>query len=80
MVGWQYLVVVPLVVVATVIPLTVNGLGIREGALVVLTGALGIDVTANEAIALGLLSSVVLVLVSLIGGGFYIVGKRHGTR
>jgi glycosyltransferase 2 family protein len=80
MAAWQYLVVVPLVVVATILPVTFNGLGIREGALVLLTGALGIDVTPNEALALGLLSSAVLVLVSLIGGGFYIVGKRHGTR
>ena len=80
MVGWQYLVIVPLVVMATVVPVTINGLGIREGALVVLTGAMGFDMTASESVALGLLSSVVLLLVSLIGGGFYIAGKRQDAR
>ena len=80
MVGWQYLVIVPLVVMATVVPVTINGLGIREGALVVLTGAMGFDMTASESVALGLLSSMVLLLVSLIGGGFYIAGKRQNAR
>lgn len=70
----HYLVIVPLTVVATMLPISFNGLGVREGALIVLTAALGTSVLPAEAVALGLLSSVITLLVSLLGGVFYIAG------
>jgi hypothetical protein len=75
--AWQYFVIVPLVVVATLLPLSFNGLGVREGALVLLTAALGAEVYPAQAIALGLVSSLVILVVSLIGGVFYILGARE---
>jgi uncharacterized membrane protein YbhN (UPF0104 family) len=47
------MVVVPMANVAAALPLTLNGLGIREGAYLVLFGAAG--VAHQDAIALGLL-------------------------
>jgi uncharacterized protein (TIRG00374 family) len=72
---WHYLVIVPLTVIATMLPISFNGLGVREGALIVLTAALGTSVLPAEAVALGLLSSIVSLLVSLIGGVFYVAGN-----
>jgi uncharacterized membrane protein YbhN (UPF0104 family) len=74
--GWQYLVIVPLTVLATMIPLTPNGLGTREAALVLLTASLtGLDLSAS-AIALGLLAATVILFISLAGVGFYVVGQK----
>ncbi len=74
---WHYLVIVPLVVLTMLLPISLNGLGVREGTLVLLTAALGVDVLPGEAVALGLLATAVLLLVSLIGGGFYVAGTRN---
>lgn len=74
---WHYLVIVPLVVLAMLIPISLNGLGVREGMLVLLTSAMGVDVLPGEAVALGLLATAVLLVVSFIGGGFYIAGTRN---
>lgn len=75
--AWHYFVIVPLTVVATLLPISFNGLGVREGALVLLTAALGATVLPAQAIALGLMSSIVILAISLIGGGFYIMGERE---
>ncbi len=74
---WHYFVIVPLTVVVTVLPISFNGLGVREGALVVLTGAFAAGTSPSEAIALGLLSSAVGTFVSLFGAVFYISGERE---
>ena len=73
----HYLVIVPLTVVVMVLPISFNGLGLREGTLVLLTSALGTGVSPAEAIALGLLSSVVSLLVSLLGMLFYVSEERR---
>ncbi|MEX2030594.1 MAG: lysylphosphatidylglycerol synthase transmembrane domain-containing protein [Anaerolineales bacterium] len=78
--GWHYLVVVPLVAIATVLPVTINGIGVREGTLVMLTGALRVDMPASDSLALGLLASVMILLISLIGGGVFLAGKRRESR
>ena len=74
--AWHYLVIVPLTVVATLLPISLNGLGVREGTLVLLIGILSNDVDSSEAIALGLLASVVGMLISLVGASFYIAGNN----
>jgi uncharacterized protein (TIRG00374 family) len=74
LVGWHYFVIVPLTVLATMLPITLNGLGVREGALMVLVGILNPAVDPAKALALGLLATAVGLLVSLVGGVFYVVG------
>lgn len=76
MAAWHYLIIVPLTVIVMVLPISFNGLGLREGTLVLLTGALSTGVSPAEAIALGLLSSIVSLLVSLLGMLFYVTEER----
>jgi uncharacterized protein (TIRG00374 family) len=73
--AWHYFVIVPITVVVSLLPVSINGLGIREGALVILTGALGTGVLPAEAVVLGLLSSAISLVVSLPGAFFYIAGQ-----
>ncbi|MBN1963010.1 MAG: flippase-like domain-containing protein [Anaerolineae bacterium] len=77
---WHYFVVVPPTVVATMlIPISFNGLGVREASLVLLTSAIGLAVSPAEAVALGLLALVITLINSLFGGLFYIMGKGEAT-
>lgn len=80
LVGWHYVVIVPLVNVATMLPITFNGLGVREGSIVLLTRLLGANVRVDQALALGLLASALTALVSLLGGLFYIQGRGSDIR
>ncbi len=68
----------PAVLIAQVFPLSVGGLGIREGALVLFLGPLG--VTNAEAIALGLLIYAINLLVSLAGAPSFAMGHRRYER
>lgn len=74
--GVHYFVLAPLTAIATMLPISINGLGVREGALILFAGLLGAPITSNHALALGLLSSALLLGVSLIGGIIYVGGKR----
>lgn len=60
-----YFVVVPLLSLAQAIPLTPNGLGMREGGAVALLGLFGVSKTGALALALGYLT--LLVLAGLVG-------------
>lgn len=80
LVPWHYLVLVPLVTAATMLPISVNGMGVREGSLILITRALGVDISLDEALALGLLASLFIPLISLIGGWFYIRGRDKDGR
>jgi uncharacterized protein (TIRG00374 family) len=74
---WHYFVLVPLTVIATMLPISFNGLGIREGCLILFSVALGLNVTPSGAVALGLLVFAYGLLNSLIGGVFYIAGEKR---
>ena len=76
---WHYFIIVPIQVLVTLLPISINGLGVREWILILITGALSTNVTSPEAISLGLLMTLVGLVVSLIGGGFYVVGNRQAT-
>lgn len=67
-----YFAAVPVVAIAIMIPISLNGIGIREGAFVYLLGLKGIP--AAPALCLGLLFFVVQAAVSLIGGVAYAAG------
>lgn len=65
---------VPLVFVATALPLTIGGLGVREGVLVVVLGLFGVGIVPS-----GQLASVYLIALwlSVIPGGWSFIFKRR---
>jgi uncharacterized membrane protein YbhN (UPF0104 family) len=64
----------PVVAMAQVLPISISGLGLREGALVLLLHPLG--VSSGHAIALGLLVYGFNLAVSLLGAPAFAVGSR----
>jgi len=66
----------PAVLIAQVLPISMSGLGVREGAFVLFLGPLG--VAHEQAIALGLLLYLLNLAVSLLGApAFATGGRRH---
>jgi uncharacterized membrane protein YbhN (UPF0104 family) len=65
----------PAVASAQVLPISLSGLGIREGLLVLLLRPL--DVTTGKAIGVGLLWYGMTLVVSLLGAPLFAVGNRH---
>ena len=66
---------VPVVAIAQVLPISVGGLGLREGALVLLLGPLGVG--AAKATALGLLLYGINLVVSLFGAPSFAMWSRN---
>ena len=66
---------VPAVAMAQVLPVSLGGLGIREGLLVLLLNPLGVP--AGKAIGVGLLWYGMTLLVSLLGAPAFAIGHRH---
>jgi uncharacterized membrane protein YbhN (UPF0104 family) len=64
----------PVVAIAQVLPLSLNGLGIREGAFVLFLGPLG--VSTGQAVAVGLILYALTLTVSLLGAPAFAVGSR----
>ncbi|HWI02344.1 MAG TPA: lysylphosphatidylglycerol synthase transmembrane domain-containing protein [Acidimicrobiales bacterium] len=74
-VGWSAMMAfIPIVAIAQVLPISVSGLGLREGALVLLLVPLG--VSAGQAVAFGLLLYGMNMVVSLLGAPAFAVGPR----
>ncbi|MCB0964053.1 MAG: flippase-like domain-containing protein [Acidimicrobiales bacterium] len=65
---------VPAVLIAQVLPISISGLGVREGLFVLFLQPL--DVPQSQAIALGLLLYVLNLVVSLLGAPAFAVGQR----
>jgi len=73
--GWSAMMAfIPVVAIAQVLPLSVNGLGLREGVLVLLLAPLGVAV--GQAVTLGLLLYGMNLVVSLLGAPAFAVGPR----
>lgn len=68
---------VPAVAMAQVLPISLSGLGIREGMLVLLVHPLGVH--AGKAIGVGLLWYGMTLVVSLLGAPLFAVGSRRDT-
>jgi glycosyltransferase 2 family protein len=66
-------VLMPLVALLTLLPISVGGLGVREGAVVVLLASRGI--AAGQAVTLSLLWFSVFVAAGLAGAGLYLSGR-----
>ncbi|MCD6015288.1 MAG: putative integral rane protein [Solirubrobacterales bacterium] len=67
-------VVVPLVLIATALPISIGGFGVREGSYVVLLADAG--VSSGDATLLSLLAAAAMALASLPGGLFLLVGQE----
>jgi glycosyltransferase 2 family protein len=65
-----FMIFVPVVTLISMIPISLNGMGLREYAFMSLFSSIGIPLAS--CIALGLLSSIVTILSSLPGGVVYI--------
>ena len=75
-IGWRVLLVfVPTVAMLQVVPLTIGGLGVREGALVLMLHPLGIG--SAQAIAFGLLVYALNVAASLLGAPSFALGSKR---
>ena len=68
----QFLIFIPIVNVISMLPVSVGGLGLREGSTVVLLGTVGVDAAA--ALTLSLLWFAVAALTSLPGGIIFLWG------
>jgi uncharacterized protein (TIRG00374 family) len=69
---------IPAVASGQVMPISLSGLGIREGLLVLLLHPLGVP--TGRAIGVGLLWYGMMLVVSLLGAPAFAVGHRHGER
>lgn len=67
------LIVYPLVGTFAAIPISLNGIGLREGGYVLMLGLIG--VTTENGIAFGLLLFIIVGLDSLIGGVVFLIKK-----
>jgi glycosyltransferase 2 family protein len=65
-----FLIFVPVITLISMMPISLNGMGLREYSYKSLFGAIG--VLPASCVALGLISSIVLILTSLPGGIVYI--------
>jgi uncharacterized protein (TIRG00374 family) len=70
-----FLIFVPVITLISMIPVSLNGMGLREYAFMSLFGAVG--VLPESCIALGVLSSIVIILSSLPGGIVYIFFRNR---
>ncbi len=69
-----FIVVVPAIMIVLMIPISLGGLGVKEGAAISLLILLGI--TRNDAIVLTLIESLTTTFVTLLGGLFYLSYKK----
>ena len=67
---FYFLIFVPVITLISMIPISLNGMGLREYAFMSMFGAIG--VADESCIALGLLYSIMIILSSLPGGIVYI--------
>ena len=68
-----YWILVPMVSLLTMLPVSINGMGMRESAMVLFLAPLGI--AESVAVTLALLWFAVFLAVSLMGGVVYLVGS-----
>ena len=72
----DYFTVIPLIISIAAIPITPGGLGVREGLVVTMLGAL--NVSAHQSLPLSLMIYLISVVFSLIGG-FIFLGYTAGA-
>jgi uncharacterized protein (TIRG00374 family) len=77
-----FMLCVPFTVIISLVPISINGVGVREGGYVFLLSKIGHS--SSEAVSLSLLIYALSLLVSLIGGLLYLLrgvrSERSGSR
>ncbi len=68
-----YFIMIPVSMLVIMLPISIGGLGLREGIFVALFAVAGMSTT--DAFALGLALSMTDLLISLLGGGAYLVDR-----
>jgi len=68
-----YFIFIPVIMTVSMIPISLNGLGVREGAWVLLFSQAGVPST--EAFSMSILMLLVMTATSLIGGVFYLFDR-----
>ncbi len=71
--GTYYWILVPMVTLLTLLPVSLNGMGIREGGMALFLAPLGIS--ESLAVSLAFLWFSVFTAASLCGGGVYLFGR-----
>jgi uncharacterized membrane protein YbhN (UPF0104 family) len=75
--GWTAVMAfMPAVAILQVLPITIGGLGVREGAFVLFLSQSGLGATTSQAVALGLVIYGINLVVSLAGAPAFAVGVR----
>lgn len=70
---------IPIAALVQLLPISFNGLGVREGAFQVLFGT--VNVASEQAVALSLMYYILRVVAGLIGGLMYLIGNlRAGSQ
>lgn len=69
------LALVPPVILVATLPISIGGWGVREGAMIVLLGLIGVP--ENDAGALSILAGLVGIAAALPGGTLWLLGKDH---
>jgi uncharacterized membrane protein YbhN (UPF0104 family) len=69
--------VVPLISLAMVLPVSINGVGVREGGMALLLAPWGVG--KEQAVAIGLLWFFATIVTGLIGGGLFLLDRRNPT-
>jgi uncharacterized membrane protein YbhN (UPF0104 family) len=69
----DYFVIVPLVDLVSILPISISGIGVREGSYVGLLYLLGVE--TPKGLAFGLLGFLVVMAASLLGGIIYVFGS-----
>jgi glycosyltransferase 2 family protein len=70
-----FLISVPVITLITMIPITPSGLGVRENSFKSLFGAIGI--AGHSSVALGIISSIIIILCAIPGGIIYIFFRNR---
>jgi len=71
-----YFAMIPIALAITVLPVTINGLGLQDHAMVLLLATVGM--TSAEALSLSIFLHVMRNLVGLAGGLWFAVGRQRG--
>ena len=70
--------IVPVALLAGALPISINGIGVREGLYVALLTAVG--AARPRAVAFSLVVLTIYVGYTLVGGGLFLMGRRDETR
>jgi len=71
----KFFIVVPVTVIIMMIPVSVGGLGVREGSFVTMFSLVGLNV--NESFAISGTNSIMVTVIGLLGGVFFLFFKQN---